>query len=413
MNASSGFFHVNDGNQWSGFQFHDLEVTDNGSVKLAPAIGGGLARRGVFRGGPFETQTGSSVWYRLQLTADAIPDGAYIELFTLTNESGDPGYDPGGDVPFPQADWKPVPRNELDALILNGPGRQLWIGGILRGDGQRSPAIHQLRVDYGRDTYLQFLPAIYRDDDAKRDLLERFLSLHSSVLGGLEDRIALLSGLFDPHAAPAGESPSWLSWLAGWLAFDLDESWSEADLRAYLAHAFELYGRRGTIEGLRRYLEIYAGVHARIEEPAAFGGIWSLGENAPLGVSTRLAPAYAQGAVVGASATLGQSHLASGEDMGAALFEELAHQFCVHVYRAELRGPGALANVRAVIEREKPAHTQFHVRVIEPAMRVGVQACVGVDTVIAAGPPQMQLGMRLDGAVLAASAEPQEIMEES
>ena len=191
-----------------------------------------------------------------------IADDTYVELFTSTRESGNPPYDPAGDAPFLDADWKPVPRNTLDALILNEPARQLWIGGILRGDGHRSPAVHQMRVDYGRDTYLEFLPAIYRNDDATRDLLERFLSLHASVLGALENRIDLLPGLFDPHAAPHGELPSSLVWLASWLAFDLDEAWSEADTRNYLAQAFDLYGQRGTIEGLRRYLEIYAGVHA-------------------------------------------------------------------------------------------------------------------------------------------------------
>jgi len=74
-----------------------------------------------------------------------------------------------------------------------------------------------------------------------------------------------LPRLFDPHAAPA----TWLPWLSGWLTFILDEHWAEADARANLAGAFRLYSKRGTIEGLREYLRIYAGVNAIIEEPAA------------------------------------------------------------------------------------------------------------------------------------------------
>lgn len=412
MNGSSGFFYVNEANQWPRFALHDLEITAEGALSLSAAAAGGLTRRGVFLGGPFETPMGSNAWYRLQVVADTIADDTYIELFTATREGGNPPFDPAGDAPFHDAGWKAVRRNTLDALILNAPARQLWIGGILRGDGHRSPAVHQMRIDYGRDTYLEFLPAIYRHDDATRDLLERFLSLHASVLGALEDRIDLLPGLFDPQAAPHGELPSPLAWLASWLAFDLDEAWSEADTRTYLARAFELYGQRGTIEGLRRYLEIYAGVHARIEEPAALGRTWFLGENAPLGIATRLAPAHAQGAVIGTTATLGQSHVTGGEDFGAALSADVAHRFCVHVYGAELRAPGALENVQTVVEREKPAHTSFHVHVIEPHMRVGVQACIGVDTIIAAGPPPMQLGMRLHGAVLARS-EPHATKEDA
>jgi hypothetical protein len=36
-----------------------------------------------------------------------------------------------------------------------------------------------------------------------------------------------------------------------------------------------------------------------------------------------------------------------------------------------------------VIEREKPAHTVYHLCVIEPKMRVGFQARIGIDTVVA------------------------------
>lgn len=169
----------------------------------------------------------------------------------------------------------------------------------------------------------------------------------------------------------------------------------------------------GTVEGLRRYIKLYAGVEARIEEPAWEAQLWSLGENSTLGFSTRLASAHAQGAVVGTTATLGQSHLTRGDDFGAALFEDMAHRFCVQVYCAELRRPGALENVRTVIEREKPAHTDYHLCVIEPRMRVGAQACIGVDTIIAQGPPAVRLGMPLDTATLAARAEPCETEEES
>ncbi|MGH8554141.1 MAG: phage tail protein [Gammaproteobacteria bacterium] len=413
MNASSGFFYLNEANTWPGFALHDLEITPTGSLSLTSTPSGTLTQRGVFRAGPFEALGGSTAWYRLQAYADSIALGTYIELFTLTSDTGDAPYDPTADAPFTHLDWKAVPRNRLDALILNPAAQQLWIGGILRGDGQRSPIVHQMRVDYGRNTYLQFLPAIYGNDDARRDLLERFLSLHASVLGGLEEEIADLPRLFDPDATPDGEFPSWLSWLAGWLAFDLNEAWSEADTRTYLAEAFDLYGRRGTVEGLRHYIKLYAGVEARIEEPARDTQLWSLGENSTLGFSTRVASAHAQGAVVGTTATLGQSHLTRGDDFGAALFEDLAHRFCVQVYCAELRRPGVLENVRTVIEREKPAHTDYHLCVIEPRMRVGAQACIGIDTIVAQGPPAVRIGMPLDTATLAARAEPCETEEES
>ncbi len=259
----------------------------------------------------------------------------------------------------------------------------------------------------GETSYLKFLPALFQKNSAQRDLLERFLSLHESVLGGLEKSVSDLPLLFDPNTVPDGEDfPSWLSWLASWLAFDLNDNWSLAETRAHLAAAFELYGKRGTVEGLRRYLKLYAGVEAHIEEPGLATHLWSLGETSTLGFTTMLAPAHPRGAVVGASATLGQSHLTRGEDFGAPLFEDLAHRFWVKVYCAELARPGALDDVRTVIEREKPAHTNYHLCVLQPRMRVGVQAQVGIDTIIAKGPRPAQIGMMLDTGVLSAEAPP-------
>jgi hypothetical protein len=69
----------------------------------------------------------------------------------------------------------------------------------------------------------------------------------------------------------------------------------------------------------------------------------------------------------------------------------MAHHFCVQVYRAELRTSRSLEDVVAVLEREKPAHTAYHLCVIEPRMRVGFQARVGVDTVVGGAPPALTL----------------------
>jgi len=124
-----------------------------------------------------------------------------------------------------------------------------------------------------------------------------------------------------------------------------------------------------------------------------------------LGFTTMLAPSHAQGAVLDSTATLDRSYLTRTEDFGAALFEDVAHRFCVKIYCAELTRSGALEDAKAVIEREKPAHTVCHVCVIEPRMRVGVQARVGIDAIVAEGPEPAHLGMKLDTGVLHMKAE--------
>lgn len=404
MSTESGYYYLNLANEWPTFALTStLEILPNGAIKLKSLADGTFESRGTFLGGPFEAGDEPTLWFRLQAFTDALPAGAHLQLFTFTGEASAP-YDPTAENPFASAGWQAAPIDLTDFVIANSPAERLWIGGLMRGDGTSSPALHQMRVDYGRDTYLKYLPSIYGKHPASRDFLERLLSLHESVLGHVEQAIDDLPRLFDAEAVPAGEYPSWFSWLAGWLDFNLSERWTEDQARERLAEAFQLYGRRGTVEGLRRYLELYASVKAHIEEPGRHATLWSLGETSTLGFTTMLAPGHLAGAVIGATATLGGSRLSTAEHPSAALFEDVAYRFCVGVYCAELTYPGARADLEAVIEREKPAHTVAHIRVIEPSMRVGIQSRVGIDAIIADGPPAAQIGMRLGGVALAAQA---------
>lgn len=66
-------------------------------------------------------------------------------------------------------------------------------------------------------------------------------------------------------------------------------------------------------------------------------------------------------------------------EFGEALFSEVAYQFSVLVYRSQLGCDQTLVRLRDVIEQEKPAHASYHLCVIEPLLRVGFQARVGVE----------------------------------
>jgi phage tail-like protein len=257
-----------------------------------------------------------------------------------------------------------------------------------------------MRVDYGRETAIDSLPGVYRRESVSRERLERLLALHETPFRELDELIAELPRLFDATAAPAGEHPAWLPWLAAWLDFDLTARWTEAQTRSLIGRAFDLYGTRGTIEGLRRYLEVYAGVQARITEPARAVRVWALGETSTLGFTTQLASGSAEGAVLDATATLDASHLTRGDQFGAALFEDVAHRFCVDVYCADLSDPRVLGDVRAVLDREKPAHTVYSLRAIGARMRVGVQSRLGIDTIVAKGRALATVGAALGSARL-------------
>ncbi|MCM3870582.1 MAG: phage tail protein I [Pyrinomonadaceae bacterium] len=431
------------------------------------AIEKGFLTRGVLWSKAIKASEAPVNWHRVQATTNALPSGAHLRLFVHTSDdrSAPPVVNPDIADPFSDPKWRPQsstpdPFSGVKDLFIGGrPAEFLWVGVLFSGDGRSTPVVPQLRVEFDHQTYLNHLPAIFREDIfvdknhpplhagitgipgngcAKSllghipdhqicvatgscccgDFLLRFISLFETFFTELEDRIAILSLLFDPRVIPK----EFLPWLAGWLALDLDEDWDEARQRRLIAKAFELYGRRGTVEGLRESLRLFAGVNAIIEEPIINAAWWSLPaeaatcncgkstprakqkqwqstENSILGVNTMLAPAHPQGAVVGSTATLDHSHLITNEEFGAPLFDDVAHQFSVQLYRSQLQCTQTLPKVHAVIEAEKPAHTGYHLCIIEPHMRVHFQARLGIDTVVA-GPPletRLREGMSLGG----------------
>jgi phage tail-like protein len=82
----------------------------------------------------------------------------------------------------------------------------------------------------------------------------------------------------------------------------------------------------------------------------------------------------------------------AAEDYGAPLSDDYAHLFTAMVYAAQTPLASQRQALRDVIEAEKPAHTDFQLCLIEPRMRVGVQARVGIDSIVAGPGPAMRLG---------------------
>jgi hypothetical protein len=169
--------------------------------------------------------------------------------------------------------------------------------------------------------------------------------------------------------------------------------------RQAVAGAYQRYARRGTLEGLRESIAFETGVSAVIEEPIQAVSWWVLPASvdpcgpaadsddgdadagSSLGLTTMLAQSAPQGAVIGSTAILDRSRITAPEDFGTALFDEAAHRFSVTLYPS-CCGPDQSAAVARVVDREKPAHTTYHLCRFEPRMRVGLQARVGVDAIV-------------------------------
>lgn len=111
------------------------------------------------------------------------------------------------------------------------------------------------------------LPAVYQEEDPfTMRLTEALDTVLAPVLCTLDNLFAYV----DPRLAPA----DFLEWLAGWVAFDLDESWDVARQRLAVLHAVDLLRRRGTAAGLADELQLVTGAEVEVVENG--GTSWSL-----------------------------------------------------------------------------------------------------------------------------------------
>jgi phage tail-like protein len=372
-----------------------------GVVPLTLDEGASFRHEGWLRSGPISVDGIPHFWNRVHADIE-LPDRVHVQFYVYAGDPSAPP--PPASDPVPAA-WRAAGSGASD-FFLTFDGTKttaLWIAARFDNDAQSTPSLSQLRVDFDQESYLPYLPAIFRQRNCS-DVLLRYLSLFESFFGELEGEIDRLPALVDPAAARADA----LAWLAGFLALRLPEAWSEAQQREAIARAYDRYARRGTVAGLREAIWLEAGVRVTIDEPLQNAGWWSMpgtstsckagaggwtdGGDSILGLNTVLASSEPQGAVVGTSAVLDRSQLLSEEEYGTPLFEALAYRFTLQLFPGDVDCAGALDRIRAIVDREKPAHTSYDVCVVEPGIRVGYRARLGVDTLLGSGPVHGRLG---------------------
>ena len=407
------------------------------------------ATEGVWTSDALDSKVYRCQWHRIELELGELPAGTRVEVRTYTDAAPltrsevdarheklwSKGYVATGQLARPQTSSRAGARGAArktrgndastqgagthEFLVQSHEGQYLWFKVLLTGDGYATPAVKSVRVHYPRDSYVGYLPAVYSSDDESRRFLERFLSIFQTEWDALEGRIEDTPALFDPKAVPEGK---FLEWLASWFALPLEGSWNGEQKRRLLEAATEIYfgkwkvagdrdecldeidpdgaARRGTREGLRRFLQIYLHNITNLS-PAEQGGYPQIIESfrerqrlllgvddlASLGVGAPLWSASAVGRLhLGEFAREGEVRLVSTGDPERDLFHEYAHRFRVFVPSTWVRTKTDEEMLRRALNAEKPAHTSFDLCLVEPRMRVGLQATVGVDTVVGAQP---------------------------
>lgn len=172
-----------------------------------------------------------------------------------------------------------------------------------------------------QSSYLEYLPALYRDDE----FMGQFLLIFESIMKPIENTVDNLALYFNPLMIPEPLLP----WLAFWVDLTLDPTWPIERRRELVKSVTELYRWRGTKRGLTEYLRIYTGSVPEISE--YIPGM-RLDHETKLGINTQLGSSGA------------------------------GHHFTVTL---ELDGNGEInvSKVKAIIEAQKPAHTIYTLQI--------------------------------------------------
>lgn len=344
------------------------------------------ASAGFVRGGSYHSQALDSAiegcqWHRVLLDC-ALPAGTAITVWTHTAEVP---LDAAELRELREGDWQTGQTFTGDApgaaetLVQSPPGRYLWLRLRLTGTGAASPLLRAIEAAFPRASSLQHLPAVYQADLVSRGLLDRFLAIFDTMFERIECQVDTFGRYLDPDGVP----DAFLNWLAGWLALSFEGRWTSAQKRELLRRAPELFSKRGTLAGLKEYLRILTGCESHILEHFTLRRWQVLGAHASLGGQAQLmSNRIVQRLQLGENARIGDFRLISTGDPARDALQIHAHKFSVFLPASCLASDEQERAVRRLIEQEKPAHTQAFLQRLEPRLRVGVQATVGIDTIV-------------------------------
>ena len=412
--------------------------TANGfrTAVLARLVYERLGRVTTFRldSGAFQT-----VWGRLFLDA-CIPDGSEVRVHYIALDEADDEQEmlrappanvalatilrPDLSPPMPPAELAPGAGEVVQALhrresgrelpwtqpaagdnfltyeapINAPPGRYLWVTLELRGNTRVSPKIKCLRAEHPAHDYLRRLPKTFSRDENAASFLLRYLAMFEGFLGEVEARSADRDLLLDARSAPDEVLP----WLASFVGLVMDERWATAPAprgqppvdarRKILEEVVWLFRYRGTLPGLKRFIELYTGIPVVIIEHFRLRGLGAavLGDTGTASSSSVVGYGFRVG---GAVAT----------DTPTPVSGTLADAFRTHAHRFTAIIPAALTTeqldvVNNIILVHRPAHTIFDVCTVGAGMRVGRALLLEISSVI--GPTGGFSPIQLGGSAL-------------
>ncbi len=338
-------------------------------------------------------------WHRVRIDAD-VPDETAISIAVSTHEY--PAPPPQGNetdpewlafqdgIPHPD-DWQTAPNTALDFLVDQPPGRYLFLRLRLTGNGFATPTVHRVRIDFPRQTSIDALPVVYRDNPDAEAFTERFLALFDAAIEDIDLAIERNPQLLDSE----GVAPEVLPWLGGFLDVAMDPAWPTERRREVLAAVPDLYRRRGTVAGLQGTVELLFDQTPVIQE-VSLERMWGGVGTARLGQARTFGSTRSRFRI--GHSPVSRAPIASYGNPDTDPLTMQAFRFRVFVPGF---GTTAMQNrIEALIASQKPAHTIASIGGSRRGFLLGPDPRVGVDTAFTPLPPPVlnDPGLRLNRA---------------
>lgn len=339
------------------------------------AVETGLRAEATVRTVSLDSGGPGTVWHKVTVDADYPAETKVRVVYRASDslsEAEGGGGNPGEADPAANGDWSDALENPKSFLLDGAEGRYLRFKLELEWTADVSPRVRSLTAEYPRVTYLRFLPTIYHKDDRGKDFLERYLSIFEDVISRTEGEIDNGDLLAFPERAP----PDGLAWLATWLGFAPEPSWTREETLAFIKAAPAYLPRRGTKEGLYTVLRVFQadlpgeGVSSQTEIPEAFTTAWRY----------RGLPIIVEAFQI--------TDLEAGE-VGRDVLDVYGELFAADEYSFTVLLPGYVgfdlsrrAKLARAVELEKPAHTRACLAYLWPAFVLSGHTYLGANTIL-------------------------------
>lgn len=237
----------------------------------------------VYISSSFDTLQNETIWHRMRLNYN-LPNDALLRLRLYTSDSKK--------VLIPALNGKGLMQSDIDDYILNDNidinrkidifdyigakkyenptdilmynlrGRYLWICMELINYSHDQIKVKDVKIEFPKVTFTDYLPEIYKEHDGKDSFLERFLGIFQSMYVDLEDRIDNTPINFDPEMT----SKDFLVWISRWLSIKDAFIWGEDRLKILLKQVTNIYKSKGTKQSISRIVEEFVGVEPIVVE---------------------------------------------------------------------------------------------------------------------------------------------------